>query len=114
MASKFQLASKLSMAALLVGLMAGCATTGEDSTASQEAKPAATGTSDSTSTAQSSSASTGTTASTKPNANQVYFAVPWMRLDPATGRFYMQWLVWPNVGEYIGPTQAPAASTTKP
>lgn len=37
-------------------------------------------------------------------------AIPWMRMDPATGRFYVQWIIWPDVSEYMGaPPAAPEA-----
>lgn len=113
MAHKFHLSGKLSITAILLSLMAGCATTSDqEGSASQETKPVASQASGSSTTATAQSS--GATASAKPNTNQIYFAVPWMRLDPATGRFYMQWMVWPSVNEYLTPQQAPATSTTKP
>lgn len=40
-------------------------------------------------------------------------AIPWMRLDPATGRFAVQWIIWPSVGEYMGGV-APANGAAAP
>ena len=106
MASKFQQMGKLSLAVLLASLVAGCASTGDqdstasqDKAASQEAKPVV--------------SETSTAASAKQNTNQIIFAIPWMRLDPATGRFYMQWVMWPNTGEYITPQQTPTSGGAK-
>jgi hypothetical protein len=36
-------------------------------------------------------------------------AIPWMRLDPATGQFTVQWIIWPSVGEYLPAQPAQAA-----
>lgn len=41
--------------------------------------------------------------------NEATIAFPWMKMDPATGRLYYQWVVWPNVLEYTGGAPAPAA-----
>jgi hypothetical protein len=61
-----------------------------------------------------SEAAVGTAAQAQKAVSDATIAFPWMRLDPATGRFYYQWVVWPSVGEYLGTQPAPAADAPKP
>jgi uncharacterized phage infection (PIP) family protein YhgE len=59
---------------------------------------------------KSSEAAVGTAVQAQKTVNDATIAFPWIRLDPATGRFYYQWVVWPSVGEYLGTAPAPAAN----
>jgi murein lipoprotein len=61
---------------------------------------------------KSSEAAVGVAVQAQKAVNDFTVAIPWMRLDPATGRFVMQWIVWPSMTEYTGapPAPAPAAA----
>jgi hypothetical protein len=163
MTSKLQQVGKLAVPALLVAMMAGCATTKDvenlqnqinevrasasnaNATASSAvatASDAKTIASEARSTANAAMAAAteasgfasaamkgsemaaGAAAQAQKTVGEATVAIPWMRLDPATGRFVVQWIIWPSVGDYVGAApvaaapapaaEAPAANGPKP
>jgi hypothetical protein len=155
MTSKLQRMSKFSVPILLLGMMAGCATTkdlekvqmqvdalrataNQASSASQEAKAIA---SDARNTANAASALSISAKNTSSEASELAtaavknseaaataamqaqktvdeakIAVPMMRLDPMTGRYVVNWVVWPAPEQPAAalPAPVPAPNGTQP
>lgn len=59
---------------------------------------------------KSSEAAVGVAVQAQKTVNDATFAFPWMRFDPVTGRFVVQWIVWPTGADYTGASQAPASA----
>lgn len=160
MTSKLQQVGKIAVPALLVAMMAGCATTKDvenlqnqvneirmsASSANATAQDARSIANEARSTAnkamdtavaaekqaaeasgfasaamKGSEMAAGSAAQAQKTVGEATVAIPWMRLDPATGRFVVQWIIWPSVGEYTGAApaaapvaEAPAANGPKP
>jgi hypothetical protein len=58
---------------------------------------------------KSSEAAVGVSVQAQKSVNDFSITFPWVRLDPATGRFIYQWVVWPSMADYTGAPQVPAA-----
>jgi ABC-type transporter Mla subunit MlaD len=60
--------------------------------------------------AKKSEAAAGAAVEAEKTVKAATITFPVMRFDPATGRFFLQWLTWPSMTEYTGtpPAAAPA------